>query len=278
MSDHTIIIQGGLGNQLFQVFTLMNYCIENKCEYKFPRQMQDWDKYRHPYWETFFGELKSQVESVDENSYAEYIEPNFNYNEIPSFLNNTRLNGYFQTELYFKKNFADICGILNIKEKQEEIKHKYVEHNNSISLHFRMGDYVNPAHHPIMPDDYYIDSLTHIINTTQIEEWNVYYSCESIDDDVVMNRINTINMTFNHLNFIKIQNEMEDWAQMLALSVCKHNIIANSSFSWWGAHLNTNVNKIVCCPSVWFGPAKKNLSLKDLHPESWTRIILRNTR
>ena len=240
--------------------------------------MQDWDKYRHPYWETFFGELKSQVEYVDENSYAEYIEPNFNYNEIHSFLNNTRLNGYFQTELYFKKNFADICSILKIKEKQEEIKHTYVEHNNSISLHFRMGDFVNPAHHPIMPDDYYIDSLTHIINTTQIEEWNVYYSCESIDDGVVMNRINIIKKNFKHLNFIKIQNEMEDWEQMLALSVCNHNIIANSSFSWWGAHLNTNVNKIVCYPSVWFGPAKKSLNLKDLHPESWTRIILRNPR
>jgi hypothetical protein len=275
MVKHTISIRGGLGNQLFQVFMLMSYCIEDNCNYTFPSQMLDWDKYRHPYWDTFFNELKHLVNTDNINKFIEFVEPNYHYNEIGPRTDNTIFVGYFQTELYFKKHFERICTDLKIREKQEVIKNKYIKSENTIALHFRMGDFVNPAHHPIMPDTYYIDSLTHIINNTQFNGWNVYYSCESCDDAVVINRINNIKQTFKQLTFIKINNEMEDWEQMLLMSTCEHNIVANSSFSWWGAHFNTNANKIVCYPSVWFGPAKNNLNLKNLHPESWTKIPLR---
>ena len=58
MTTHTIIIQGGLGNQLFQVFSLINYCIENNYKFIFPLQMQSWDKNRHTYWNSIFYNLK----------------------------------------------------------------------------------------------------------------------------------------------------------------------------------------------------------------------------
>jgi len=270
---HTIIIQGGLGNQLFQIFALMGYCIENKCNYIFPKNMQIWDKYRHPYWDSFLCELNKNVKPnklVD--LFIEYIEPNYQYNELPIFTGHTKLNGYFQSELYFNTHFEKICNILSIREKQSNIKDKYIHYENTISLHFRMGDFVNPHHHPIMSDSYYVNSLNHLIKKTNMEEWNVYYACEKEDDNVVLIRINNIKEKLKHLTFIKIPNELEDWEQMLLMSCCSHNIIANSSFSWWSAYLNNNKEKIVCTPSIWFGPAKKSLNLKDLHPEEWVKI------
>ena len=273
MINHTIIIKGGLGNQLFQAFALMNYCIENGLNFILPSQMQVWDKYRHPYWDTFFNELKCYIKPNEFiNSFEEFDEPCFNYCKIPNFEVNKILNGYFQSELYFKNNFENICNILHIREKQYAIKDRYVNTENTISLHFRMGDYTNPDHHPIMPDAYYINSLNYIINKTNKENWNIYYSCEKEDDDKVLIRINNIKQYFKNLNFIKISNDMEDWEQLLFMSICQNNIIANSTFSWWSAYLNTNNEKIVCYPSVWFGPAKNNLNLKDLHPITWNKI------
>jgi len=59
---------------------------------------------------------------------------------------------------------------------------------------------------------------------------------------------------------------------MLMMSLCQHNIIPNSTFSWWGAYFNSNTEKIVCYPDVWFGPAVSKRIVDDLFPESWTKI------
>jgi FkbM family methyltransferase len=64
---------------------------------------------------------------------------------------------------------------------------------------------------------------------------------------------------------------LADWEEMLLMSCCDHHIIANSTFSWWGAYLNDSAVKIVCYPSVWFGPALP-LDVRDCAPDSWTKI------
>ena len=275
MITHSIIIQGGLGNQLFQIYALINYCIENNCSFILPYSMQSWDKNRHTYWDTLFNNLIDYVKPNKEvNVFKEYNESHFHYEKIPLFTTNTTLNGYFQTELYFKKHFEQICSMLNIREKQNTIKNKYIDCENTISLHFRMGDYGSLAHHPIIPDTYYINSLNYIIQTAENsnKNWNVYYCCEKEDDDKALNRINNIKQYFKNINFIKISNTMEDWEQLLFMSVCKYNIIANSSYSWWSAYFNTNKQKIVCYPSLWLGYAKAEHNLKDLHPLDWNKI------
>ena len=59
---------------------------------------------------------------------------------------------------------------------------------------------------------------------------------------------------------------------MVLMSCCEHNIIANSSFSWWGAYFNDNPEKIVCYPSVWFGPKLQNKKTEDMFPKDWKKI------
>lgn len=274
--SHSVIIQGGLGNQLFQIFALIAYCIEYKCNYIFPKNVQTWDKYRHTYWNSF---LAQQDAFVVPNStvdlMVEYTEPNFKYTKIPTLEQNTKLTGYFQSEKYFKDHFQTIVSLLRIREQQSDVKrNSLVNSKQSISVHFRIGDYLRmkmTEHHPILTDEYYTRSIAHIISETGENEWNVYYACENCDNEIVDARIKYIQTIFNNLKFIKISNDLEDWEQMLVMSVCEHNIIANSTFSWWSAYLNENKHKIVCYPEVWFGPAKKGVHVDDLYPESWQK-------
>ena len=78
---------------------------------------------------------------------------------------------------------------------------------------------------------------------------------------------------FPEYNFVRGDNSLQDWEQMIYMSCCHHNIIANSSFSWWAAYLNSRSDKIVCYPSVWFGPSA-NHDTSDLCPPEWIKINL----
>ena len=75
---------------------------------------------------------------------------------------------------------------------------------------------------------------------------------------------------FPNLEILICDYNIEDWEQMLLMSLCQHNIIANSSFSWWGAYFNNN-EKIVCYPSIWNGSTNE---IDDLFPKNWNKIII----
>tara|TARA_B100001173_G_C15750714_1_gene446730 strand:+ start:302 stop:553 length:252 start_codon:yes stop_codon:yes gene_type:complete len=78
---------------------------------------------------------------------------------------------------------------------------------------------------------------------------------------------------FKNIKFVDIDHKMADWEQMIAMSLCQHNIIANSTFSWWGAYFNQGNNNVYY-PSKWFGPGKGsfNEELNDLFPNKWISI------
>jgi hypothetical protein len=84
--------------------------------------------------------------------------------------------------------------------------------------------------------------------------------------------INSLQNTFSH-QFIHVPELelMKDYEEMIFMSCCHHHIIANSSFSWWGAYFNSSPDKIVCYPKTWFGPALP-LNTKDLCPSEWIAI------
>ena len=145
--------------------------------------------------------------------------------------------------------------------------------NNVISLHFRLGDYKNLQHcHPLATYEYYKNSLNFIKNKDSTNtQYKVLFFCENDDIDDVTNKINNLEKEFPHYTFVRGDNSLEDWEQLLLMSCCHHNIIANSSFSWWGAYFNSRADKIVCFPSVWFGPSCEN-DTKDLCPPEWNII------
>lgn len=269
----TCILMGGLGNQLFQIFTLIAHSINTNQKFILPEKLPVYDK-RHTYWNSLLINLQEYISNTGSLKWIQYNEPNFHYNKLPLLDDNLILNGYFQSYKYFETNYKEICDKLGLYQMRNTIKQKYFTRmDNTISLHFRMGDYKNmPNHHPLISDNYYINSLHHIVRVTKQEHWNVLYTCEETDDEIVLSRIRNIKNIFKELKFIKIDNSLKDYEQMLLMSVCDHNIIANSSFSWWSAYINDNIHKIVCYPSMWFGIANSNLNIKDLHLNSWNKI------
>ena len=145
--------------------------------------------------------------------------------------------------------------------------------NPTISIHFRIGDYVNlPKHYHILKYEYYFKALTHIIYQLNNVKLNVLYFCEEGDVEKVNIIINQLKENLSNISFIQCPFHFKDWEQMMFMSCCNHNIIANSTFSWWGAYLNQNNNKIVCYPSLWFEEKNNHLNTKDLFPESWIKI------
>jgi len=124
-----------------------------------------------------------------------------------------------------------------------------------------------------MKIDYYIKSLKSLISDTKKDNWTVLFFCEEGDIAYVDFQINLIKQEIPNLTFEKINSKYADWQQVLIMSQCQHHIIANSSFSWWGAYFNTNVDKRVYYPSLWFGPAQGDKNTADLFPPEWKKIM-----
>jgi len=283
----TCSLMGGLGNQLFQIFAVLSYAINKKHDFQFinsEKLGEGSTTVRPTYWSSFLSKLSRCLFNQYPEFNVVFREDGFTYKDIPNHLfqenTNIMLFGYFQSYKYFHENYKIISLILDIYEKQQEVlKHcsskKLYNTNlldNTISLHFRMGDYKKlPDHHPIMSYDYYKKSLQHITSNIKYIA-NVLYFCEDEDLESVKETITKLMTEFPDMTFERASNKLDDWQQLLLMSCCNHNIIANSSFSWWGAYLNSNKSKIVCYPSIWFGPAMANHDTRDLFPSEWMKI------
>ncbi len=279
----TIDLIGGLGNQLFQIFTLISLSLNKKIYFKIPFKKKDThsphdnNSLRPTYWNTIFKTIHKFTYELEEPTLY-YVEKSFQYNSFDNinFNNNKniKLRGYFQSYKYFQNNFNKIKILLNIDKQIDIIKNNNILYFNEdiISLHFRIGDYKNVIdYHPILNIQYYVKAINFILNKTNIT--TILYFGEDKDDNEITNKINQLKLLYNNIKFIKCNNLLADWEQLFLMSCCNHNIIANSTFSWWGAFLNNNNNKIVCYPSIWFGK-KCNNDTSDLFPENWNKIII----
>jgi len=282
-------LAGGLGNQLFQIFTTIAYALKYSKAFFFlnNHQLISESTIRYTYWETFLSYLKPFLKDMDYIPPLMFInEPSFNYNKLPENLEknmSTLLVGYFQSPLYFDRYKKQICKLIKIDFKQMIIKQRFINlftNKILISLHFRLGDYKKyPDIYPILGEKYYSNAITHILSELNynVNNHNVVitclYFCEVDDLNEVEDNIKNLQLQFPLIKFERANPLLEDWEQMLLMSLCNHNIIANSTFSWWGAYLNDNLGKIVCYPEHWFMPEVKK-DVTDLFEEDWTTIAI----
>jgi len=286
MSTVSCVLMGGLGNQLFQIFTTIAYAIRYKRRVVLPYSEDlRFGKVRPTYWDSLLSSLKNVTTYSQPytNEYlqhlVQYRENGHHYQEIPNLSNREfTLFGYFQSPRYFENERSTIFSLLRLAESKGRVASEYPKYFDdgaiTISMHFRLGDYKNIQEcHPIMPSDYYIMALMHmLLNITIDRPVKVLYFCEKEDNDTVSDIVRQCEETYSAFHFIKVDDSIEDWKQLLIMSNCSHHIIANSSFSWWGAYFNENVDKIVCYPSTWFGPALAGKKMDDMFPSDWTRV------
>lgn len=282
-------LMGGLGNQLFQIFALISFALKYNTQFIFSNKTELFQN-RHTYWNSFLKRLLPflRSESFIKNNITKILnENNFSYENYD--LSNVRnenifFYGYFQSYKYFENHFRIIYDLIDVDRLKSNIINKLnlsesYENNLFISIHFRMGDYklLNNCH-PIMPISYYSNCLKYLLdNFNQINPKNkpikIYYFYENNPEDLqqINEIIQELKQTNENIEFINEPN-LEDWEEMILMSICHHNIIANSTFSWWGAYLNTNLNRKILYPSVWFGKDLANNDTKDLFPNDWIKI------
>lgn len=278
----TCYLRGGLGNQLFQIFTTIAYAIQLSQPFFFLNNYQlgngeNGSTIRYTYWETFLDSLKIFLKN-EPIKMLTVGETSFNYEKLPQhYSKDIMLYGYFQSHLYFDQCKDTIFKLIKIDKKKNIIKQTVNnDFKNTVSIHFRLGDYKRyPDVHPILQVSYYYNALQYLLyettNLTCIT--NVLYFCEDGDLIEVTEMINELKQAFPELVFERAEPLLLDWEQLLLMSLCKYNVIANSTFSWWGAYLNENIGKKICYPSVWFGP-KAAHNTQDLFPTDWTKIAI----
>lgn len=177
------------------------------------------------------------------------------------------LEGNWQSEKYFKD-------IKDIIRKEFEIKEILSDNNktildnilseNSVSVHLRGGDYVRGKKsnfHGVCSPGYYQEAFKKIRESVESPHFFIF------TDDLEWAQKH---IELPEPNFIISKKDNKPYEELFLMSKCKHNIIANSTFSWWGAWLNNNPSKIVISPTKWFND--RNVDSKDIIPESWIKM------
>lgn len=197
------------------------------------------------------------------------MEPHFHYQDLQALASNhAYLSGYWQSEKYFSKVEADIRDQFRFKPVPSAENLRWLEaiaSTNSVSLHVRRGDFVsskkNRAYHGICSIDYYAAAIQRVAERVS----NPTYFVFSDEPDWVKSNLHLV----GDCRYVSHNSGSESFNDMRLMSQCKHNIIANSSFSWWGAWLNRNPYNIVVAPAKWFA---HDANTRDLIPSRWMSI------
>ena len=251
---------GHLGNQMFQYAALRGIASNRGFDWCIPPKDSFGKSYnlRSNLYDCFKLNSLSNIGFVD-GSIAN--EPSFQYNQyfFDNCPDNADLYGFFQTEKYFKhiKN-----NILNDFEFLDSIKKsaisfmKSFSSDETVSVHLRRTDYVDKKEFHVPPSmEYYNNAMSVFENAKFI----------IFSDDIKWCKEQEI---FQNSNVI-FSNAGDAYIDLCIMSMCTHNIIANSSYSWWASYLNTNTEKIVISPSRWFGT---NINVNDLYLENWITL------
>ena len=268
---------GQLGNQMFQYASLRGIAANRGCRFAIPYHDEIFDdglgnKLRIELFNPFVmsNVTQSNIGMIggDNPHDASVIdstrtEGEFKFNEIlfNTCPDNVTLHGYFQSEKYFKHIEHEIRQDFTFKnEIAIPCKHKMSTVDTPIALHIRRGDYLrNAAHHNNLGLDYYESALKKFDNDRTV----IIFS----DDPQWCKEQNL----FAEDRFL-VSEGSDSYTDLCLMTLCSDFIIANSSYSWWGAWLSKAVDKVVCAPEKWFGPANAHHDTSDLLPGEWTII------
>lgn len=261
----TIDIKGGLGNQLFQLVTAYVYGLDHNKLLQVVKKQQSPSVFnsRTTYWDTVFKHIETLNKRFPINH--RYTQPGFAYTQIPKMDGNVALDGYFQSYKFFDHRRDDVVGLLHFDEEEcQRLINRYRGDKELVSVHFRRGDYKKLQHyHNVLTLDYYKKAFSNFDGV----DYLVF--CEEEDKPVIESELKG---NFPNTQFQFSLNDVADYTQLYMMSLCDHNIIANSSFSWWGAYLNNNPNKKVIAPSKWFEHSGLRNQTGDIFMDGWIRI------
>lgn len=250
-----VIFNGRLGNNMFQlaaaktldpdvqVIALTQNCVDNIKLFA----------------DSFFENLK--VLSSIPNNVKIYKEVDYSYNPISYNQNeNLILEGYFQSEKYIDKKVALQLFQMPefVKSDIETLFGEILSNNDVIGINVRRGDYLNLPHkHPFCGLKFFNKAISYFGKDKK-------YIISS--DDITWCKKHFIGS-----NFVFVENSYP-LLDLFVQTVCKHNIISNSSFSWWGAYLNPNPEQIIIAPKRWYGIDLTYLNTKDLYTTNMVQI------
>ena len=270
---------GRLGNQMFQYAALRGIADKRGYEWKIPPE-----DYQHTanygLFETFeMSNVKKENigfvngQSVQENDHC-FISEFFT--ECPDDIS---LDGFFQTEKYFNHISDQIIQDYTFKKGYLEPCKQYIDSLDKppIFLHVRQADNIGREQfHPILPISYFEECLQEFPEDTPCFVFTDDLAwCKSQDyfkQDRFLFNENVQRYSYVSMDGLgKMQNTLLPQVDLCLMSLCSGAIIANSSFSWWGAWLQNNRGKVIAPnPKKWFGTSMTHLDTSDIIPERWT--------
>jgi hypothetical protein len=276
---------GGIGNQLFQFAAA--YSLSLKCKkkifydysllssFKFAQnskiknifRVNIYEKKSSNFFCLVFGNLikkiilrisflnKFQTFYMTENNLRKFE----NYSSNPIFM-----LGYWQDINFFLNNEKELKNNLVFRKfKKNKFLLSLINTKNSVSIHIRRGDYLSKKNNInyVLPIHYYIRAI-HTMNT---KLKNPSYFIFSDDKSLIHPNFTE---QFKKNKFILVKTD-KDYKDLYYMTLCKHNIISNSTFSWWGAWLNKNKKKIIIYPKIWF---KNNIFNPNIFYKDWIKL------
>jgi hypothetical protein len=287
-----VLLQGGLGNQMFQYASALGTCHAGEALYAdlhtlYDRTTDSATFTPRRYGLGIFPNLR--IRKIPNLVHSIFNRPElpwrimrrlvggrfarigqYNNEFFPELLKRRRsvyLDGYFQSEKYFLPKRAELLSDFAFPELDEEnamLAAAIRSRKDAVSIHIRRGDYLKPEilrYHGILTLEYYQECIRQIRSQTEQPHFYIF------SDDPAWCREN-LGLEGPEVTYIGDQNADAAWKDMCLMTHCAHHVVANSSFSWWGAWLSQR-NGLNFAPADWFNPKNVSFEIGDIVPEGW---------
>lgn len=256
----TCRVRGRLGNQLFELAAIVAYALDHNHRYVFPSKELDPENY------SLVNRSVTRQDFKNYDGFYQYVQKNWNYSKIPDVKGNIHLDGYFQSSKFFKNHEEEIKRLFAPTEADNaylEKKYGNLLKLKPISIHIRRGDFLKLKNHHALKIDYYVKAMKRFSPKNHF--------C-IFSDDIDFCKKLPLFKKYPHCTFIKPDDDVRD---LHLMSACAHHIIANSTYSWWGAYLGKNPDRRVIAPDPkkWYPPEKQAImNTSDVLEPHWEVI------